>query len=86
MNFNKDYPIAILDTNIAMDIPNILNILKGCNIVIPYTIMDELDKHKKGTNKKNKNTRDFINNFLDISKKLIYQKTDINLIKIVCSI
>ena len=69
MNFNKDYPIAILDTNIAMDIPNILNILKGCNIVIPYTIMDELDKQKKGTNKKNKNARDFINNFLDISKK-----------------
>lgn len=69
MNFNKDYPIAILDTNIAMDIPNILNILKGCNIVIPYTLIDELDKYKNGIKKKNKNARDFINNFLAISKK-----------------
>ena len=43
MNFNKDYPIAILDTNIVIDYPNILDVLK-CNIVIPKTIIDELDK------------------------------------------
>ena len=45
MNFNKDYPIAILDTNIVIDCPNILDILK-CNIVIPKTVLDELDKPK----------------------------------------
>ena len=65
MNFNKKFPIAVLDTNIAMDFPNILNILKGCNIVIPLTLIEELDKFKK----KNKSARDFINNFLTISDK-----------------
>ena len=65
MNFNKDYPIAILDTNIVMDVPNILSILKGCNIVIPYTLIEELDNHKK----ENKGARDFVNNFLALSEK-----------------
>lgn len=65
MNFNKDYPIAILDTNIAITVPNILNILKGCNIVIPYTLIDELDNHKK----ENECARDFVNNFLALSEK-----------------
>ena len=45
MNFNKDYPIAILDTNIVINCPNILDILK-CNIVIPQTVLDELDNPK----------------------------------------
>ena len=65
MNFNKNYPIAILDTNIVMDVPNILGILKGCNIVIPYTLIEELDNHKK----ENKGARDFVNNFLALSEK-----------------
>ena len=65
MNFNKDYPIAILDTNIVMEVPNILDILKGCNIVIPYTLIEELDNHKK----ENKGARDFVNNFLALSEK-----------------
>ena len=65
MNFNKDYPIAILDTNIVMDVPNILYILKGCNIVIPFTLIEELDNHKK----ENKGARDFVNNFLALSEK-----------------
>ena len=64
MNFNKDYPIAILDTNIAISVPNILNILKGCNIVIPYTLIDELDKLKK----EKKGARHFVNNLLAISE------------------
>ena len=70
MNFNKDYPIAILDTNIVMEVPNILDILKGCNIVIPYTLIDELDNHKK----ENKGARDFVNNFLALSEKVNLSK------------
>ena len=66
MNFNKDYPIAILDTNIAITVPNILNILKGCNIVIPYTLIKELDKVKK---ENAYGVRDFVNNFLALSEK-----------------
>ena len=67
MNFNKDYPIAILDTNIAITVPNILNILKGCNIVIPYTLIDGLDKEVKKENAYE--VRDFVNNFLALSEK-----------------
>lgn len=63
MNFNKDYPIAILDTNIAITVPNILNILKGCNIVIPYTLLDKVKKENAYE------VRDFVNNFLALSEK-----------------
>ena len=74
MNFNKDYPIAILDTNIAITFPNILNILKGCNIVIPYTLIDEIDKViEEGFCDNNEwryyNAGDFVNNFLALSEK-----------------
>ena len=74
MNFNKDYPIAILDTNIAITFPNILNILKGCNIVIPYTLIDEIDKViEEGFCDNNGwryyNAGDFVNNFLALSEK-----------------
>lgn len=80
MNFNKDYPIAILDTNIAITFPNILNILKGCNIVIPYTLIDEIDKviidkviieevFCDNNKWKYYNARDFVNNFLALSEK-----------------
>ncbi|WP_288624531.1 PIN domain-containing protein [uncultured Brachyspira sp.] len=74
MNFNKDYPIAILDTNIAITFPNILNILKGCNIVIPYTLIDEIDKViEEGFCDNNEwrdyNAIDFVNNFLALSEK-----------------
>lgn len=70
MNFNKDYPIAILDTNIVIDYPNILDVLK-CNIVIPQTVLDELDnpklKEKLKKQKQNKYPRDFLNNLKQIS-------------------
>ena len=62
MNFNKDYPVAILDTNIIINCPNILDILK-CNIVIPQTVLDELDKPKlkDKLKKQNKYPRIFLN-------------------------
>ncbi|WP_432631948.1 PIN domain-containing protein [Brachyspira sp.] len=62
MNFNKDYPIAILDTNIIINCPNILDILM-CNIVIPQTVLDELDKPKlkDKLKKQNKYPRIFLN-------------------------
>ena len=70
MNFNKDYPIAILDTNIVIDCPNILDVLK-CNIVIPQTVLDELDnpklKEKLKKQKQNKYPRYFLNNLKQIS-------------------
>ena len=70
MNFNKDYPIAILDTNIIINYPYILDILK-CNVVIPQTIIDELDKpHLKDKLKKqNKSPKYFRNNLMEISDK-----------------
>ena len=68
MNFNKDYPIAILDTNIVINCPNILDILK-CNIVIPKTIIDELDRPnlKEKLKKQNKYPKYFLDNLRQIS-------------------
>lgn len=68
MNFNKNYPIAILDTNIVIDCPNILDILK-CNIVIPKTVLDELDKPKlkDKLKKQNKYPKNFRNKLYNIS-------------------
>ena len=66
MNFNKDYPIAILDTNIVIDYPNILDVLK-CNIVIPQTVLDELDNPKLKEKLKKKYPIDFLNNLKQIS-------------------
>ena len=56
MNFNKDYPIAILDTNIVINCPNIL---------------DELDKPnlKEKLKKSNKYPKSFLNNLKEISDK-----------------
>ena len=70
MNFNKDYPIAILDTNIVIDYPYILDVLK-CNMVIPQTIIDELDKPKlkDKLKKQNKYPKYFRNNLTKISDK-----------------
>ena len=70
MNFNKDYPIAILDTNIVIDYPYILDILK-CNIVIPQTVLDELDAPnlKNKLKKENKYPKYFLNNLNQISDK-----------------
>ena len=68
MNFNKDYPIAILDTNIVINCPNILDILK-CNIVIPKTVLDELDnpKLKHKLKSRNEYPKYFLDNLKTIS-------------------
>ena len=51
-----------------------MNILKGCNIVIPYTLIDEIDKViEEGFCDNNEwryyNAGDFVNNFLALSEK-----------------
>lgn len=36
----------ILDTNILLDDPNSINVFDDCNIVIPFIVIEELDRHK----------------------------------------
>ena len=47
---NKPY---IIDTNIFLSIPYILDLFKNQEIIIPQKVLDELDGLKKGNNKKN---------------------------------
>lgn len=70
MYFNKDYPIAVLDTNTVIDNPCILDELKNhCNIVIPHTVLDELDspKLKDKLKKRNIYPRSFLNTLEEMS-------------------
>lgn len=36
----------ILDTNILLDDPNSLHVFDDCNVVIPFIVIEELDRHK----------------------------------------
>ena len=57
----KEKPkIFVLDTNIPLQDPNCLIGFKEHDVVIPITVIEELDKFKKGTETKNLNARAFL--------------------------
>ena len=55
----EEKKIFVLDTNIPMQDPNCLLGFKEHDIAIPITVIEELDKFKKGTGTINLNTRSF---------------------------
>ena len=56
----EDKKIFVLDTNIPLQDPNCLIGFKEHDIVIPITVLEELDKFKKGNETKNLNARTFL--------------------------
>lgn len=56
----EDKKIFVLDTNIPLQDPNCLIGFKEHDIVIPITVLEELDKFKKGSETKNLNARTFL--------------------------
>jgi PhoH-like ATPase len=50
--------IYVVDTNVIISDPNFVKKLRG-KILIPKTVLQELDKHKYGTTEKARNTREF---------------------------
>ena len=43
---SPDVKNYVLDTNILLDDPNSLTAFDHCNIILPYIVLEELDKHK----------------------------------------
>lgn len=52
--------IAVLDTNVIMENPFILNSLSNYIVVLTTTVLSELDKHKSGLDEVNRNVREFV--------------------------
>jgi PhoH-like ATPase len=65
----------ILDTNILLDDPNSINVFDDCNIVIPFIVIEEMDRHKDRKDICGANARDIarkISEFIrDKSKELV---------------
>lgn len=55
---NNKETVYVIDTNVIINDPNFIKKLKG-KILIPKTVLQELDKHKYGTTEKARNTREF---------------------------
>ena len=52
--------IFVLDTNVLLHDPNAIFAFKGVVIVIPFIVLEELDKFKKENNEKGRNAREII--------------------------
>ena len=50
----------MLDTNVLLHDPNAIFAFKGVVIVIPFIVLEELDKFKKENNEKGRNAREII--------------------------
>lgn len=66
--------IYVIDTNIIMTDPNIINKLDG-DIVISTTVLQELDKHKNDDGENGKNVREFARK-LDEDNEILFHISD----------
>ena len=67
--------IYVLDTNVILDDPYIVKKLEG-KIVIPFTVLKELDTKKNGVTEMNRNAREFGRIVADDSVKIEYVISD----------
>ena len=51
--------IFVLDTNVIIHNPNSIFAFKDSDVVIPITVLEEIDKFKKGLDDKSRNSREF---------------------------
>lgn len=61
--------IFVLDTNVLLHDPNALFAFKGVVIVIPFIVLEELDKFKKENNEKGRNARETIRKLDELRSK-----------------
>lgn len=60
--------VFVLDTNVILHDPECITKFKKHDVVIPITVIEELDKFKKGSEEKNLHTRHFIRGFDKITE------------------
>ena len=51
MTGNGDSKLFVLDTNVLLHNPNALFMFKNNQVIIPFDVIEELDKFKAGTGK-----------------------------------
>lgn len=68
MIIDNKYPIIILNTDILLDDNFIIDKLNICNIIISYTIIEQMDDNKDGMEVRNYNARSFLKYISDIGK------------------
>lgn len=61
--------IFVLDTNVLLHDPNAIFAFKGVVIVIPFIVLEELDKFKKENNEKGRNARETIRRLDELRSK-----------------
>lgn len=61
--------IFVLDTNVLLHDPNAIFAFKGVVIVIPFIVLEELDKFKKENNEKGRNAREIIRKLDELRSK-----------------
>lgn len=69
----KSTTYHVIDTNVIIDDPYIVKKIRG-RIVIPTTVLQELDKHKSGDSEKARNVREFVR-IVKKSNKIIFHKS-----------
>ena len=62
--------VYVVDTNVIINDPNFIKKLRG-KILIPTTVLQELDKHKYGPTEKARNTREFAR-FIDRNSNSVW--------------
>ncbi|MBK9449736.1 MAG: PhoH family protein [Bacteroidetes bacterium] len=76
---SKDRKIFVLDTSVILYDHNAINCFQEHDVVIPITVLEELDNFKKGNDMINYEARGFIRILDDLSgKDLMNQWTEIN--------
>lgn len=76
---NKDRKIFVLDTSVILYAHNSIMNFAEHDVVIPITVLEELDQFKKGNDTKNFEAREFIRLLDDLSKdNMIHNWTPLN--------
>ena len=79
----KTVKLFVLDTNVILHDSACLHQFKEHDIVIPITVIEELDKFKKGNETLNFHARHFLKELDKISSEGINPDTEINILPVI---
>lgn len=68
----KSVKTFVLDTNVILHDPTCINQFKENNIVIPITVIEEIDHFKRGSQVINLNAREFVRTLDSLTGKLLF--------------
>jgi len=72
MRTKKNIKTFVLDTNVILHDPSCLTQFKEHNIVIPITVIEEIDHFKRGSQVINLNAREFVRKLDSLTGNLLF--------------